>query len=98
MSAVHVYTARPQPATQFATVVDIREPCRRQAPTWRPYRVVTRRFVTRFAPNRLLPTWCCLRRRPAKNLVVRVYYDAVAAHCAPGKGCKAPKRRERRRR
>jgi hypothetical protein len=37
--------------------------------------------------NRLLWTWCCNKRRPAKNLVVQAYYDHTAVWCAPGKGC-----------
>ena len=44
--------------------------------------------------NRLLYTDCCHKRRPAKNLVVQVYYDHTAVWCALGKGCKkALKRR-----
>jgi hypothetical protein len=72
---VHVYTRGHQPATRFVTVIDVKG--------------ATRRFWTRFKGNHLLPTSCCRKRRPAKNLTVQVYYDMVPFWCRPGKGCKA---------
>lgn len=33
-------------------------------------------------------TSCCRRRRQARHLVIRVYYDASVISCAPGRGCK----------
>ena len=40
--------------------------------------------------NRLLWTMCCDKRRPAKNLIVHVYYDGIYYFCKAGKGCKDP--------
>ena len=41
-------------------------------------------------PGRLLWAHCCWKRRPAKNLIVHVYYDCTPYYCAPGRGCKDP--------
>lgn len=71
----HVYRVPVQPATRFVTTLDIRQKAVR---LW-----------TRHPDNRLLPASCCRRRRPAKNLSVQVYYDALMFWCRPGKGCKA---------
>ena len=49
----------------------------------------------RYPGGRLLPTSCCRRRRPARNLTVQVYYDSTPFFCRPGTGCKAPSRRKR---
>ena len=53
----------------------------------------TRKF--RNPQNRLLFTSCCRMRRPAKNLLVQVYYDEVRYFCRPGKGCRIPAQRHR---
>lgn len=45
----------------------------------------------RFPGNRLLWCWSCNRKRPAKNLTVRPYYDCTMFFCAQGKGCKSAK-------
>lgn len=79
MGDLHVYRAQDQPATRFVTVLDIGQGERRK----------TVRLWTRHPRNRLLPAFCCRRQRPAKNLTVRVYYDAMMFWCRPGKGCKA---------
>ena len=50
-----------------------------------------REMVFTNSPNKLLPCHACGKRRPAKNLVVQVYYDHIAVWCAEGKGCKDPK-------
>lgn len=40
--------------------------------------------------NRLYWAGCCRKRRPAKNLRVKAYYDETLYFCAKGKGCKKP--------
>ena len=45
-------------------------------------------FWCRNPGNRLLYAKCCGKKRPAKNLLIQVYYDATSCFCAPGKGCK----------
>ena len=73
---LHVYTREHQPATRFVTVLD--DAAGKIMRHW-----------TRYPSNYLLPTSCCSKRRPAKNLTVQVYYDAVPFWCKAGKGCKA---------
>jgi hypothetical protein len=82
MSALHVYTRPHQPATRFVTTLNIPVPG-----GWKD-----ERHWTRYKPGRLLPTSCCYKRRPAKNLTVQVFYDHVPFWCRPGTGCKIPKR------
>lgn len=41
-------------------------------------------------PGRLFWAHCCHKRRPAKNLIVHVYYDCTAFYCAANKGCNDP--------
>ena len=79
MNAVHVYTRDHQPATRYR--VDFGTP------------VGGRWF--RNAGNRLLPTRCCGKLRPAKNLTVQTYYDDMPLWCRPGTGCKVPSHRKR---
>ena len=45
---------------------------------------------------RLLPTCCCKKRLPARDLTVQCYYDQTLFSCKPGKGCKAPKKPKQR--
>jgi len=40
--------------------------------------------------GRLLWAQCCWKRRPAKNLIVHVYYDCTNYFCARDKGCNDP--------
>ena len=47
-----------------------------------------RAFWIRNPGNRLRYAYCCGKYRPAKNLLVQVYYDAIDYWCKPGKGCK----------
>lgn len=47
-----------------------------------------RTFWIRNPGNRLKLTACCHERRPAKNLLVQVYYDRNYFWCKEGKGCK----------
>ncbi len=68
---IHVYRGLDQPATRFCDVELSHG----------------RRCWFRYPGGRLLFATCCGRRRPAKNLRVRVYYDVIQAFCAPGKGC-----------
>lgn len=46
------------------------------------------RHWTTHPGNRLLRADCCKKQRPAKNLVVQVYYDCLRFSCRAGKGCK----------
>lgn len=48
-----------------------------------------RPFWRRNPPGRQIFADCCGRQRPAKNLVVQVYFDGLKYFCADGKGCKA---------
>lgn len=41
-----------------------------------------------FSPHRTLLTVCCRRRRQAKNLLVKAYYDTWHFYCRPGTGCR----------
>ena len=43
-----------------------------------------------FDPETLLYTQCCNKRRPAKDLLIQIYYDSLPLWCAPGCGCKDP--------
>lgn len=45
-----------------------------------------RRWLTR-PGGHLLPTYCCHKDRPARNLYAQVYYDGVRFVCRPTKGC-----------
>ena len=47
-----------------------------------------RSYWSKNPPNRLCWARCCDKRRPAKNLVVQVFYDDIRFFCIPGKGCK----------
>ena len=76
---VHLYTAPAQPATKF-----------------RDTHTVSGRALVFTTPRyRLLWTSCCRKRRPAKNLLVHVYYDEMRYVCRPGKGCRVPAQRHR---
>ena len=79
---IHIYDRPRQPATRWVDVVGL--------PGGR-----AKRIVVRNSAHRLLPTSCCHRRRPAKNLDVKAFYDGVYAYCRAGKGCNV--RRSRRR-
>lgn len=72
MSNGHIYTAPMQKATRFR--IDLGEHRRGH---W-----------IKFAPGQLLPTTCCEKRRPAKNLHVQIFYDSHNFFCRPGTGCK----------
>lgn len=52
------------------------------------FKLATMPFWVRVKPNRLLPTTCCRKRRPAKNLLVQAFYDKQDFYCKPGKGCR----------
>lgn len=54
-----------------------------------------KRIWLRNPGGRLLPTSCCNRRRHARNLLVKVYYDSTPLFCRDGTGCKKPSRRHR---
>ena len=71
--SLHLYVAEKQPATRFRDASLEAAGCR---------------FVVSHPPNLLLPTVCCRKRRPAKNLTAQVYYDCVHFACVTGKGCK----------
>lgn len=43
-----------------------------------------------FAPNKLIFTDCCGKKRTARNCVVQCYYDGLRIWCAEGCGCKHP--------
>ena len=43
-----------------------------------------------FAPDKLIYTDCCGKKRKAANCVVQCYYDHLAIWCADGHGCKHP--------
>ena len=76
---IHIYDACRQPATRWVDVVYL--------PGGR-----AKRIVIRNPAYRLLRASCCHRRRPAKNLDVKVFYDGVYAFCHAGKGCAHDKR------
>ena len=99
MSArVHIYDRPRQPATRWVDVLNVLARDHHGEPEYefdwrgRRERHVLIRMVNRNAPNRLLPTFCCRRRRPAKNLDVKVFYDGVYVYCRAGKGCTHDKR------
>lgn len=73
--SLHIYRARDQKATNF--VDDI------LGPPHKPHRV-------RYPGNKLFWAQCCYKRRPAKNLIVHLYYDVTYFFCSIGKGCKDP--------
>lgn len=76
---VHVYDAAPQRATRWFEDFDVRG---------KDGAVVTKRMWTRAPANRLYWAACCKRRRPAKNLTVKAFYDCIKFFCRKGKGCK----------
>ena len=78
---LHIYRAPAQPATRWRDDAAVR------------YGAPRRYWRHTNPPNRLLPTFCCGKRRPAKNLIVQVYYDAIVFRCPAGKGCNVPRRR-----
>lgn len=41
-----------------------------------------------FKPRKLIATDCCRKRRWAKYVRVRVFYDGMSRWCAEGHGCK----------
>lgn len=43
--------------------------------------------------NRLFRTWCCGKRRPARNLEIQMFYDEAPVWCRPETGCRRPRRR-----
>ena len=47
--------------------------------------------LVRNPPNRLFLCRKCYKQRPAKNLIVQVYYDGIYYWCARRKGCKKEK-------
>ena len=53
-------------------------------------RPIGRRMIQRHKKNELLPAYCCLKLRQARNLTVTVYYDAIYFWCVKGKGCLKP--------
>lgn len=69
---LHLFTAPLQKATRYRY----------------PYFSYGKAAIRRNPGNRLLWPACCFSRRPAKNLVVQVYYDCIDFVCAKGKGCK----------
>lgn len=80
--SVHIYDAARQPATRWR---DTSLPAPHNG-----------RFH-RERPHRLLWTFCCQRRRQARYLDVKVFYDQVATYCRDGHGCTVePKGRMRK--
>lgn len=73
ISNAHMYTTESQPATRFRDLCFADNSGHQQ---W-----------IRNPRNRLLWTTCCRKRRPAKNLRVKVYTDTIHVFCAGGTGC-----------
>lgn len=46
------------------------------------------RIVFTCAQRRMLPAFCCRKRRWASHLQAAVYYDGTWFFCRPGMGCK----------
>lgn len=45
-----------------------------------------------FHPRHQIPTDCCGKRRWAKYVRVKVYYDCINRSCAEGRGCRVKRR------
>ena len=93
MSTLHIFDRPRQPAIRWLDYVNVPMTKRGVVVTWS-----RRRFVHTNKPGTLLPTFCCRRRRPARNLDVKAFYDGVYVYCRSGKGCAVPTRRSKDRR
>jgi hypothetical protein len=80
---LHLYTRPHQPATRFVDTLWFPAWEGPFGPGWQ-----SKRLWTRYAPQQLVPTTCCRKRRWAKHCTVQVFYDQVPFYCRPGHGCR----------